>query len=154
MQRRGLFVYIRRASIRPGYGSSVLSLAWRCDDPGDGRRNRSGAAGHAGFEAKRNTRIRPQCMASVSFRSDTSAASRIRPILLCSDGAWSLLYDRNRMKTEARKLIESENFEGITGYLKKGNGVDDCSFLALQLENWIRASNIRPARTARRFVSI
>lgn len=66
-------------------------------------------------------------------------------ILLCSDGAWSLLYDRNRMKTEARKLIESENFEGITGYLKKGNGVDDCSFLALQLENWIRPSNIRPA---------
>ncbi|UNT93092.1 protein phosphatase 2C domain-containing protein [Allobaculum sp. Allo2] len=74
-------------------------------------------------------------------------------ILLCSDGAWSLLYDRNRMKTEARKLIESENFEGITGYLKKETVWTTVPFSApaRKLDKGIEHTT---GTTARRFVSI
>lgn len=54
---------------------------------------------------------------------------------ICSDGAWSMMYSRNRMKAEFRASLENDDFAGLHERLQNERPEDDCSFIAISLKD-------------------
>lgn len=52
-------------------------------------------------------------------------------VVLLSDGAWRLLYEKNRLKPEAEALLRKSDFLQLQTYLQSMGPQDDCSFIAL-----------------------
>ena len=60
-------------------------------------------------------------------------ASAVESIIICSDGAWKCMFDKNKLKREVFNLLANSNFNGLKDFLKKLNCIDDYSFIALDL---------------------
>ena len=50
-------------------------------------------------------------------------------ILLCSDGAWRLMYDKNRLAPPVRHMLLCGNYGGLSYYLNGRESQDDCTFI-------------------------
>ncbi len=55
-------------------------------------------------------------------------------ILLCSDGAWRLMYEKNRLYPAVRRLLLRGDYGGLGGYLDNQDCRDDCTFLSFEKE--------------------
>lgn len=66
---------------------------------------------------------------------DIFYTDNIHSLLLCSDGAWRLLYNKNILNPEILQAIKQSDFEFFENYLENKNNQDDCSYILLNLEN-------------------
>jgi len=57
-------------------------------------------------------------------------------LMLCSDGAWNLMYKKGSLNTEIKKILINKNFNALKSFLKEKNGFDDCSFIAVNLSEF------------------
>ena len=64
-------------------------------------------------------------------------------LMLCSDGAWNLMYKRGSLDTEIKKILINKNFNALKSFLKEKNGFDDCSFIAVNLSEQEESHNAR-----------
>lgn len=67
-------------------------------------------------------------------------------LMLCSDGAWNLMYKRGSLDTEIKKILINKNFNALKSFLKEKNGFDDCSFIAVNLSEQEESHNARPKK--------
>ncbi len=58
----------------------------------------------------------------------------LQEIMLLSDGAWRLMYDKTRMLPEVERLLHSADYAGLQEYLSQSDSSDDCSFICLRLD--------------------
>lgn len=68
-------------------------------------------------------------MASVRHM-DTSA---VESVVICSDGAWRQMFDKNKLKPEAFNLLANNEYDELKGFLVERNCFDDYSFISLDL---------------------
>ena len=67
-------------------------------------------------------------------------------LMLCSDGAWNLMYKRGSIDTEIKKILINKDFNALKSFLKEKNGFDDCSFIAVNLSEQEESHNARPKK--------
>ncbi len=54
-------------------------------------------------------------------------------VMLCSDGCWKELFNRNKIREEVSSLLNESDFDGLSKHLKTLKTEDDCSFIAATL---------------------
>lgn len=52
----------------------------------------------------------------------------VNNIMMCSDGLWKMMYNRNTLKPEMKNILLSGNYGEIEEYVKTLDNIDDCSF--------------------------
>ena len=57
----------------------------------------------------------------------------IESIVICSDGAWHEMYDKNRLKPEVARMLAVNEYDALSDYLNSRNCFDDYSFISLDL---------------------
>ena len=60
-------------------------------------------------------------------------ADGLESVILCSDGAYNLMYNRTRINSEIKSAITEKNFNSLKSILSEKENFDDCSFIALDL---------------------
>lgn len=60
-------------------------------------------------------------------------ASSIESIVICSDGAWRQMFDKNKLKPEVFKLLANNEYDGLRDFLATQECFDDYSFISLEL---------------------
>ena len=69
--------------------------------------------------------------------------SEFDSVIICSDGAWRQMLNRNRLKDEIITMLEKGDFDRLKDYLTDLDGHDDYSFISMDIER-------RPERNERR----
>ena len=69
--------------------------------------------------------------AAMTVQTDVIDAVSFESILICSDGAWAHMFEKNKMKQEVKDLLCVGDFEALAAYLDSQEGYDDYSFVAL-----------------------
>ena len=69
-------------------------------------------------------------MASVDMY-DTSS---IESIVICSDGAWKKMFDKNRLKPEIEKVLVNSEFDSLKSFLTEQKCYDDYSFISFRMQ--------------------
>lgn len=54
-------------------------------------------------------------------------------VVICSDGAWREMYDRNRLKPEVSEILSSNDYSALKNFLISQNCFDDYSFISLDM---------------------
>lgn len=54
-------------------------------------------------------------------------------VIIFSDGAWKLLFERNKLKAEIISMFENQRFDHLKQYMNRQNSFDDSSFIALSI---------------------
>lgn len=62
----------------------------------------------------------------------------INSIIICSDGAWRLMYNRNRLHQDIKSLLIARNFTALKDILTAKERFDDCSFISVDLNKFYR----------------
>lgn len=62
-------------------------------------------------------------------------ASPFDSVLICSDGAWRCMYDRNWLKPDVKEMILNSDFGGLSRFLDGQNCDDDYSFISIDMKN-------------------
>ena len=57
----------------------------------------------------------------------------IDSIMICSDGAWREMFDKNRLKPEVAAFLANHEYENLKTFLIRQDGFDDYSFVALDM---------------------
>jgi len=60
-------------------------------------------------------------------------ARDIQSIVICSDGAWNLMYHRNHLETEVRECLIDKKYTKLKDLLMQKERFDDCSFISMDL---------------------
>lgn len=60
----------------------------------------------------------------------------INSVIICSDGAWRLMYSRNRLDQNIKSLLIAQNYSGLKNILIKKERYDDCSFISVDLNEF------------------
>lgn len=60
----------------------------------------------------------------------------INSIIICSDGAWHLMYNRNRLCQDIKSLLISQNYTALKNTLAEKERFDDCSFISVDLNKF------------------
>lgn len=72
--------------------------------------------------------------ASIITKAKVMDAGEIESIIICSDGAWKQMYNKNRLKPEVAELLANNEFEGLKEYLLMQDCFDDYSFISMELQ--------------------
>lgn len=62
----------------------------------------------------------------------------ISSVMICSDGAWHLMYKRNRMQQSIKETIVSHEYDRLKEMLLEKERYDDCSFITMDLRAFSR----------------
>lgn len=54
-------------------------------------------------------------------------------VLICSDGAWKMMVEKDRIRQSIRKMIEHQKYDQLKCFMEKQNNLDDCSFIVMDL---------------------
>ncbi len=79
------------------------------------------------------------CCVTTSWDAATNAkigivdAEDLSSVMICSDGAWHLMYKRNRMEQSVRSSIVSREYDRMKEILLRKERLDDCSFITMDL---------------------
>lgn len=57
----------------------------------------------------------------------------VESVILCSDGAWRQMFDKNRLKPEVASLLTHHEYQRLKEFLTGQDCFDDYSFIALDL---------------------
>ena len=73
-------------------------------------------------------------MASVNML-DTAL---VESVVICSDGAWRQMFDKNKLKSEVSYLLANSEYDGVKDFLIGQNCFDDYSFISFDMrqKNW------------------
>jgi hypothetical protein len=80
------------------------------------------------------------CFATTTYKAADYSKSGfdnvkdLNSVLICSDGAWRIMYDRNRMKKEFKNVMLDQNNSDLKKMLYNSKRYDDCSFISLNLK--------------------
>ena len=66
-------------------------------------------------------------------QSEVIDASALQSVLLCSDGAWQLMADEGKICPICSRMLQMLEFGQLGNYLEKQNGMDDCSFITMEI---------------------
>lgn len=72
--------------------------------------------------------------ASIMVTTKIIETSKIDAVIICSDGAWKQMYQKNKMKPEIHDLLVNHKFDDLKRYFQSRNSMDDCSFISMNLE--------------------
>lgn len=61
-------------------------------------------------------------------------ASPYNSLLICSDGAWKHMYERDRMKPEVKELLLNSDCAGLNAFLYAQNCTDDYSYIYINMD--------------------
>lgn len=62
-------------------------------------------------------------------------AGSVESVVICSDGAWRQMFDRNKLKPEVSGLLANSEYDGLKDYLVGQNCFDDYSFISLNMRH-------------------
>ena len=62
----------------------------------------------------------------------------VTSVMISSDGAWNLMYKRNRMQQSIKEMIISQDYEQLKKTLLEKERFDDCSFITMDLKTLLR----------------
>lgn len=54
-------------------------------------------------------------------------------VLICSDGAWRIMFEKNKMKHSVKNMIEEQNYVKLKRFMEMQDNADDCSFIVMDL---------------------
>ncbi len=57
----------------------------------------------------------------------------VKSVVICSDGAWNIMYNRNKMYPVVREALINRDYDSLRKLLKGKERVDDCSFISIDL---------------------
>ena len=57
----------------------------------------------------------------------------IESVVICSDGAWRQMYNKNKLKPEVFDLLVKNEYDGVKEFLIGQNCFDDYSFISLDM---------------------
>ena len=58
----------------------------------------------------------------------------IESVVLCSDGAWKQMFNKNRLKPEVFSMISNNDYDRLKDFLSKQNCFDDYSFISMDIK--------------------
>lgn len=58
-------------------------------------------------------------------------AAEMDAVIICSDGAWRLMYEGTRIKRQVRSMLWKADYRSLARYLETADGADDCSFIVM-----------------------
>lgn len=58
---------------------------------------------------------------------------KIKNIIMCTDGAWKLIYEHNIIKSDIKEYVLNGDFEKFKEYIKNSSSIDDCSFAIIDV---------------------
>ena len=61
----------------------------------------------------------------------------VESVLICSDGAWRAMFEKNKLHPEAGKLLLQKEYEKLGIFLENRKGPDDFSFIAFDIRERI-----------------
>ncbi len=61
-------------------------------------------------------------------------AKAVESIVICSDGAWKQMFDKNKLKPEVFSLLANNEYDGLMDFLVGQNCFDDYSFISLNMK--------------------
>jgi hypothetical protein len=59
----------------------------------------------------------------------------INSVFICSDGAWHLMYKRNRMYESFKSLLINQEYVKLKDVLSSAERYDDCSFISADISD-------------------
>lgn len=62
-------------------------------------------------------------------------AKGLDSVVICSDGAWRQMYEKNRLYAEVAEALSTQHYDTLETYLDKKEGLDDSSFISLKLKD-------------------
>lgn len=60
-------------------------------------------------------------------------AGSVESVVICSDGAWTQMFAKNKLKPEVAALLANNEYDGLEDFLMKQNCSDDYSFISLDM---------------------
>ncbi len=60
-------------------------------------------------------------------------AHGVESVVICSDGAWKEMFDKNKLKPEVSNLLSNSAYDGLRDFLAGRNCFDDYSFISFDL---------------------
>lgn len=57
----------------------------------------------------------------------------IDSVMICSDGAWRQMFDKNKLKPKVSNLLANNEYDGLRDFLAAQDCFDDYSFISLEL---------------------
>lgn len=67
------------------------------------------------------------------IETGSAGLSGIDNILMCTDGTWRTMYQRNRLCPQVREHLVTGNFDQFERYIEASNPMDDCSFAVVNI---------------------
>lgn len=61
-------------------------------------------------------------------------ADAMESVVICSDGAWRQMFDKNKLKPEVFSLLANNEYDGLMDFLVGQNCLDDYSFISLNMQ--------------------
>lgn len=80
--------------------------------------------------------------AAQSARCGMIDTQQISSVMICSDGAWKLMYKRSRLQSSVREMILDQQFDRLKEALRQFQRPDDCSFITMDLSSIARRKPI------------
>ena len=84
------------------------------------------------------------CLVTTSFDAAAKAKTGIvdttdtHSVMICSDGAWHLIYHRNRMLQSIKEMILSRDYDRLKETFLEKERYDDCSFIIMDKKDHLR----------------
>jgi len=78
--------------------------------------------------------------ASLMAKVGVVDTEQINSVMICSDGAWHLMYNRNRMYQSVKQVLIEQDYAKLKEVLKNQERFDDCSFISVDLKKLQRRS--------------
>lgn len=61
-------------------------------------------------------------------------ASAVESIVICSDGAWRQMFDKNKLKPAVSNILANNEYDELRDFLVEQNCFDDYSFISLNMQ--------------------
>lgn len=80
------------------------------------------------------------CCVTTTENAHVMAFSRVistagmESVMICSDGAWRQMFEKNRLKPEVSSLISNHEFDRLEEYLRRQEIFDDHSMISMDLQ--------------------
>lgn len=80
--------------------------------------------------------------ASAMAKAGKLTTENIHSVVICSDGAWHLMYNRNRLQPAVREILIHQNYDQLKELLLEKDRFDDCSFISVNVTECQRRKSV------------
>lgn len=68
------------------------------------------------------------------MRSSVRDIGSLSSVIICSDGAWKLMFSGNTLRKDVRNILQNRDYDGLSAFLESQQGFDDCSYVAVDID--------------------